>query len=254
MKEPLYIHNMKSPDVKEYLKENDKIIIPVGSVEQHGPHAPLGTDSFVAQRIAEDVSKETGIMVCSPIWFGWAPHHLGLPGTISIEAETLIDLFFDIVKSLSHHGFKNFVFLNGHRIVNIPWLQIVGEKCKRHLGIEVKIFDPAYMGKEIIQKLNVGSIGHAEQLEISQLLYLMPDKIELGKAIDHVPEEKKFYHIDPSDLRDTLNYVPGTKEEIQALGDISGGANGSPTKSNSEIGKKIHHHLCSRLKEVLENF
>ncbi|MFW6266702.1 MAG: creatininase family protein [Halanaerobiales bacterium] len=254
MSEPLYIHNFKSPEVEEYLKEDDRIIIPVGSVEQHGPHAPLGTDSFVAQRISEDVSAEEGVMLCSPVWFGWSPHHLGLPGTISVDAEVMIDLFFEIVKSLNEHGFKKFIFLNGHRVVNISWLQIVAEKCKRKLGVAIKIFDPAYMGKEIVRELDIGSIGHAEQLETSQMLYLMPEKVDMDKAIDYEPEEKLHYHIDPSDMRDTLNYVPGTKEDIAGLKDVSGGANGLPTKSSKEIGKKIHEHLCQRLKEVLRDF
>lgn len=254
MLEPLYIHNFKSPEIKEYLEKDDRIIIPVGSVEQHGPHAPLGTDSFVAQRLSEDVSKDEEVMICSPVWFGWSPHHLGLSGTISIEAETLISLFYDIVKSLNLHGFNNFVFLNGHRIVNISWLQIAAEKCKRKLGVNIKIFDPAYMGKEIIKELDIGTVGHAEQLETSQLLYLMPDLIDMEKAVDYEVEEDLHYHVDPGDPRDTLNYVPGTKEEVAALGEKSGGTKGKPSMSNKEIGERIHKHLCKRLREVLNNF
>ena len=251
----MYIHNLKSQEVEEYLKKDDRIIIPVGSVEQHGPHAPLGTDSFVAQKISEDVSESEDVMICSPVWFGWSPHHLGLPGTVSIETETLINLFYDIVKSLEHHGFKNFVFLNGHRVVNIPWLQIAAEKCKRELGVNIKIFDPAYMGKEIIRDLDVGSVGHAEQLETSQLLYILPDKVDLEKAIDYEPEEEQLhYHVDPGDMRDTLNYIPGTKEDIEELGKKSGGTKGIPSKSDKKIGEKLHKHLCNRLTEVLNDF
>ena len=91
MSDPLYIHNFKSNEIKEYLQEDDRIIIPVGSVEQHGKHAPLGTDSFVAQKISEDVSAEENVMVCSPVWFAWSPNHLGLPGTTRVDSQVLID-------------------------------------------------------------------------------------------------------------------------------------------------------------------
>ncbi len=250
----MYIHNFTSEEVKEYLEQDDRIIIPVGSVEQHGKHAPLGTDSFVAQKISEDVAQEEEVMVCSPVWFGWSPHHLGLPGTVSVDSDVLKELIFEITKSLNEHGFRNFVFLNGHRVVNIPWMQIAAEKCKRKLGVEVKIFDPAFMGKEIIRKLDVGSVGHAEQLETSHLMYLMPEMIKEEKIEDYEPEESLHYHVDPGDPRDTLAYVPGTKEDIKKLGEISGGAKGMPSKSSKEIGNKIHKHLCQRLKEILNDF
>lgn len=57
-----------------------------------------------------------------------------LPGTITIRAEILIELVFDVLKSLHHHGFDKFILLNGHRIVNVTWLQIAGERAKRELG------------------------------------------------------------------------------------------------------------------------
>ena len=130
-------------NVEDYLKTDDRIIIPVGSTEQHGSFAPLGTDTYVALNLAEDAAKKAGVLTVPPIWFGWSPHHLVKPGTISIRAEVLIELLFDAVQSLAVHGFKNFVVINGHRIVNISWMQISAERAQRELSVKMMIFDPA---------------------------------------------------------------------------------------------------------------
>ena len=88
-----------------------------------------------------------------------------LPGTITIRPEVLIEVIFDVIQSLHEHGFERFIFLNGHRIVNIAWLQIAGERVKRELGVKVMIFDPAYMSKSIIDSIGWGGVGHAEEIE-----------------------------------------------------------------------------------------
>jgi creatinine amidohydrolase len=239
-------------DVANYLKSDDRIIIPVGSTEQHGAFAPLGTDTFVATAIAEAAAEKTGVLNAPPLWFGWSPHHLVKPGTISIRAEVLIEVLFDAIKSLADNGFKNFVVINGHRIVNISWMQIAAERSQRELDVKVVIFDPAYMSKEIVQKLGFGPIGHAEEIEISHMLHIHPDLVRIEEASDNPHEEKPLYHLDPHDPRDTLCYVPATREDLQKVFDASGDTvGGRPTQSSSEDGRRYHEHLVKRLTEVL---
>ncbi len=141
----LWLQNLKWTDVQEYLKKDDRIIIPWGSTEQHGRFAPLGTDTYSAIAIAEDASAQTGVLIAPPTWYGWSPHHLVAPGTVSVRPEVLAEMLYDIIKSLAKHGFKKFVVVNGHRIVNVPWMQIAAERAQRELGVRVVIFDPAYM-------------------------------------------------------------------------------------------------------------
>jgi creatinine amidohydrolase len=252
---------MKSPwlqekswkDIERYLESDDRIILPVGSTEQHGRFAPLGTDTYVAAALAEDGARQAGVLSAPPLWFGWSPHHLVCPGTISVRAEILVEVFYDAVQSLSTHGFKKFVFLNGHRIVNISWMQIAAERAQRNLHVRAVIFDPAYMSKEIVGKLGFGPIGHAEEIEISHMLYRHPDLVHLEAAIDNPHREKPFYHLDPLDSRDTLCYVPATREDLQMVlektGDTVGGC---PTEASAEKGKTYHDHLVRRLVQVLE--
>ena len=250
-----WIHNLSWPEVEAHLTHDTRCIIPVGSTEQHGRFAPLGTDSYVAITLAEDASERIGTLIAPPMWFGFSPHHMVVPGTVTIRPEVLIELLYDVLASLATHGFTSFVVINGHRIVNICWMQIAAERAQRELGVTVRIFDPAYMSKEIAEELEFDPIGHGENIEISHMLYRYPELVHLEKAKDNPHTASRLYHLDPQDPRDTLCYVPATleaqKKTLEATGDTIGG---NPTTSTKERGKAYHDHLVGRLVEVLEGF
>ena len=249
----IWLQNNSWQDVAQYLKMDSRIMIPIGSTEQHGTFAPLGTDTYVAASLAEDAGTKTGVLSAPPLWLGWSPHHLVRPGTISIRAEILIEVLFDTIQSLAQHDFSKFVIINGHRIVNISWIQIAAERAQRELKVKVVIFDPAYMSKEIVKSLEMGPIGHAEDIEISQMLYRHPDLVDIEQAVDNPHPEKHLYHLDPQDHRDTLCYVPTTKEDLQAVYEKTGDTiGGRPSQSSAEKGRAYHQHLVDRLVEVLE--
>lgn len=246
-----WLHEMKWPEVADYLRVRDIALLPVGSTEQHGRHAPLGTDTFIAARLAEDAAKKTSVICAPPLHFGWSPHHMVLPGTISVEASILQDLVFNEIKSLAAHSFRNFIVVNGHRITNLPWLQIAAERAQRELGVRVAIFDPAYMQKEIASELGFGPVGHAEELETSQMLFLMPELIDLQFAVDSTNQHAPLYGVDPRYAGDTLCYVPSTAAQMELIVNATGGSTGQPSRSNADIGRRLHEHLVKRLVEVI---
>jgi len=248
-----WLQELKWPDVREYLAEKALILLPVGSTEQHGLHAPLGTDTLIAARLAEDAARQSAVLCAPPLSLGWSPHHLVLPGTISIRASVLQELLFDIVKSLAEHGFRQFIVVNGHRVTNVPWLQLAAQKAQSSLGVSVAIFDPAYMQKEIASELGFGPLGHAEELETSQMMYLQPDLIDLSKAVDSAEHSRNLYQVDPRFAVDTLCYVPSTLEQMKVIAAETGGSTGKPTRSSPELGQRLHEHLVNRLVEVIES-
>lgn len=227
-------------------------LIPIGSIEQHGHHLPIGTDSYVAITLAEAAATITSTVIVPPIWFGWSPHHMVLPGTITIRPEILIELLFDVIKSLSAHGINKFVVINGHRIVNVIWMQLAAEKAQRELDVQVKIFDPAYMSKDIIQELGFGPVGHAEEIETSHMMYRYEKLVQIEKAKDNPIKPKNLYSVDPSYSHDTLCYVPSTLKEAKKHSGL-GGATGEPTKSSKEKGEIYHNHLVKNLVTVIQS-
>lgn len=246
------LQNLTWKEVKHRIDSGKRtIILPVGSTEQHGPHLPLGTDTMVAIVLAETAAEKNDVLVAPPLWFGWSPHHMVLPGTITIRPEILVEVAYDMVASLCEHGFDKFIFVNGHRIVNITWLQIVGERIKRELAAKVVIFDPAYMSKDFDSGLDWGPVGHAEEIEGSHMWHCYPDLVKMDRAKDNPHSPHALYHIDPRHSGDTLSYVPSSRVEMEKIAKESGGTVGSPSKASREGGKRYHEHLVGRLGEVI---
>ncbi|NCB30173.1 MAG: creatininase family protein [Clostridia bacterium] len=234
-------------------KSKGVAIIPIGSIEQHGFHLPLGTDSYVAITLAEDAAEQTGALLAPPVWFGWSPHHMVLPGTLTIRPEILVGLTYDIIASLKQHGADKIILINGHRIVNIIWMQLAAEQAQRELGVTVKIFDPAYMSKDIVEKLGFGAVGHAEEVETSHMLCRYPEMVHLELAKDNPIVPQALYSVDPAYVHDTLCYVPSTFEHAKKNAALAGGTTGEPSKSDAEKGKAYHDHLIKNLVSVIRS-
>jgi creatinine amidohydrolase len=100
-------------DVEEYLKHDDRLILIIGSCEQHG-YLSLLTDIKIPLALADAASKQTGILVSPPLNFGSSPYFLSYPGTISLRLSTLMDAVEDIIRSTFGQGFKRILILNGH--------------------------------------------------------------------------------------------------------------------------------------------
>jgi len=103
-------------DVNEYLesKEVPTAILPVGSVEAHGPHLPLTVDSLIAEAIAREVGRRVEALVLPILHYGQIWSLRKFPGSIWLENETLSKIVYEIGVSLREHGFKLFVVVNGH--------------------------------------------------------------------------------------------------------------------------------------------
>jgi creatinine amidohydrolase/Fe(II)-dependent formamide hydrolase-like protein len=111
----IYYQNMTNKEVAERLKTNDVLLLPVGSTENHGPSAPYGEDTYLDTRLCEQIAKATGCTVAQPIWYGSHPyHHLGMPGTIIIPEETLVDYLCAVFAGFWNTGFRKIIVVNGH--------------------------------------------------------------------------------------------------------------------------------------------
>ncbi len=246
------LQNMTWEEFGEEVGRGSVVILPVGSTEQHGRHLPVGTDTMVAISLAQAASERTGAVIAPPLWFGWSPHHMVLPGTITVRPEVLIELLYDVMESLVKHGCRKLILINGHRLVNIPWMQIACERARRQLGVHVVVFDPAYMSKEIVDMLGFGPLGHAEEIESSHMWYCHPELYHADRAKDHAPPAGELYSVDPRYPGDALCYVPSTAQGMAKSVEVAGGTTGSPTKASREKGQEYHEHLVARLVEVVE--
>jgi len=244
----VWLQEMKWEEVEEALDRSGNVaIIPVGSTEQHGKHLPLGTDSFNAIGLANDAALMTGAVVTPPIYFGWSPHHMWLPGTITLRPEVLTELVVDVCKSLAHHGFKKIVIINGHRMANLPPLQQAAAKVQMETGVSVVLLDPYPMSEKIRGELNIPSIGHGDEMETSHMLFLHPELVEMDKVIEYIP---------PPENKISSVWFPHklpTGEELEKRKEISGGAGSYPADATREKGEKLHKALVNDIVKLIED-
>lgn len=102
------------PEVEDYLQNNRGIVVPVGSTEQHGPAGLIGTDALCPEAIAVELGRRDRVLVAPTLAYGNAQHHMGFAGTVTLRPTTFLAVVRDVVRSLAHHGFERFWFLNGH--------------------------------------------------------------------------------------------------------------------------------------------
>ncbi len=111
---PFYLAEMTWPQIEDYLKNKDSILLPVGSTEQHGPTGLLGIDFLTAFDISMAVSQKTKTLVGPVLPFGMALHHMAFPGTLTLTPTTYIKVLVELIESLQKHGFKKVWVINGH--------------------------------------------------------------------------------------------------------------------------------------------
>ena len=150
----VWMNELTSDDIEEYLERDTTVIVPIGSTESHGPHLPMGTDTYEAIDYSEEIAKRADILCTPPIWFGDSPHHMGRPGTISLRSQTVIALLRDVYRSLIHHGFRGIITFNGHRLANLPVIQIAAKEVKEnHPDVLFACFDPVQIAAETHQRI-----------------------------------------------------------------------------------------------------
>src|SRR5919204_2921373 len=109
-----FLPHMTWPEVRDLLTRTDMALIPVPSIEQHGPQTPMGTDFYAGVEEAKLIAQRTDVLVAPVLLVGQSPYHMEFPGTMTLSSETIERVYFEAAQSLIHHGFRRFVFLNSH--------------------------------------------------------------------------------------------------------------------------------------------
>ena len=193
----LVLQEMSWVDVKEYLKTNDMVIIPLGATEQHGPHLPLGTDYYESIGISKIISEKTGVVVAQVLMVGYSIYHSGFPGTLSLKPETMEQVLFETAEVLLKYGFRRFMFLNYHGGNNIVQDKVMHRINHFTKGIAVAIG----IGNSIQTEDEEEDFfdWHSGKSETSIMLYLRPDLVRMDRAekpgITFTPQMKELQEL-----------------------------------------------------------
>jgi creatinine amidohydrolase len=185
------IQELNSYEVKEIIKTSKVAILPIGAVEAHGPHLPLGTDNYLAERISEKIAEQTNGLQLPTLPFGQVWSLKNFPGSINVSNDSLINMLVDIGESLYEQGFRLFAMVNGH-LGNAVALKEAARKLYQKFP-DFKIFYFFYPGtKQVTDEVREtssshGSYFHACEIETSFMLYLAEEYVDMEKAITDIP-------------------------------------------------------------------
>lgn len=189
----LLLDELGWPDIEDYLRNDDRLILVVGSTEQHGRHLVFGSDTWIPWEIARRVSDRTGVLIAPPVSYGMSLHHLGFPGSMSLRPQTLAAVLDDLIRSAFEHGFRRILILNGHGGNTPPIEMAMIETVNELLGLALRlgnwwsvkevaaVFEAAFPGQEP---------GHADASETSLVMALRPDVVRMDRA-EYSPQD--FY-------------------------------------------------------------
>ncbi|MBI1928730.1 creatininase family protein [Candidatus Poribacteria bacterium] len=173
------------PEINDAVELGNLCILPVGAIEQHGPHLPLDMDVLAPTEIARAVGRAMPekVLVLPTVPYGYTAHVMDFPGTINIDFEHFIHQVLDIAKSLAYHGFKKIILLNGHGS-NIPNLDLVARRTNLETTAEcvalswwtLLTVDKAFLPRWR-QSRFPGGCAHAGELETAVYLYLDGDNV-----------------------------------------------------------------------------
>jgi len=147
------LENMTWPQAEAYFKEHDMVLIGVGSIECHGKHMPLGTDTLIPDHLLRDIETRSGVLICPTVPYGATDTLADFPGTINLGTDVLYQVITRITQSLWQHGARKFVILNGHG-GNTRTLHRVGMELQKKGGLMAVLnwwlmawdMDPAWKG------------------------------------------------------------------------------------------------------------
>lgn len=160
------------------MAQDDVVILPVGSTEEHGPQSPLGTDSYIAQGLAQEIGRKAGALVAPAIPVGNADSLMDFPGTISIGPDLLSALVVDVCENFIRHGARRFLFVNGHGGNNAA-LRFAGMELHQNHGVFVTSSEWWQMMPLISE---YKSHDHGGKFETSMMMAIDESIVDLTKA------------------------------------------------------------------------
>ncbi|WP_201783755.1 creatininase family protein [Brevibacillus choshinensis] len=223
----------------ERKKQTDLVIIPTGACEVYGPHLPMGSDMLVATKIAELVAERVQAIIGPTLEVGDSSALDDFPGTITITPDSFKAYLKDVVDSLVKWGFKNFLFINGHA-GNVAMVNHVSQTLRQQPELRCAQIDCWRFIKAqdqgIVESGEVAH-GHAGEAGTSVLLYLYPELVDLGQAVDEVPKQKDSFP-------DVIKYARyGTKTDSGTIG--------YPSLASREKGEALVQRSVDRIAHFL---
>nr|MBC7245716.1 creatininase family protein [Chloroflexota bacterium] len=230
---------LSGEEFHERLQKSGIAILPLGAMEFHGPHLPIGTDNFIVNKVSAEVARHTGGVLLPLIPYGQVWSLENFPGSLNISNETLASLIFEIGVSMHRQGAVILAIINGH-LGNMNAVQAAARRLFPVEGLITYMF--TYPGlaeaasRVCTSRPLPGGYFHADEIETSLMLYVEPRLVHMDRAIRDEPQL-------PPDFQNR----PVRWEEITKTGVL-----GDASIATQEKGEEIFRTVVSRIVEILE--
>jgi len=239
---------LRAPELRELAQARATVVVPVASLEQHGPHLPTMTDTLLGHSVAcaacERLAAHQPCVVTEPVWSGLSEHHMRLGATLTVDFAAFLGVLRGIVRSLDRHGFPRVLLLNSHG-GNVAALKTVVEELSLELPhLRLVAATHWHLAADLVDPLleTQRSIRHACEAETSLVMALRPDLVDESAIAEAVCADPR----DRSGAQDDGAY------RWESFADKTpSGALGDPRAGSAEKGRKLLDLLAGRLAERL---
>lgn len=233
------------PKIQECARQGYVVLLPVGTIEQHGYHLPVDIDAYnayeVAKRVAAEVPK---VIVAPPVSYGFSPSNAGFPGTLSLRPQTWSNLITEICQGIAQAGFKKIALVNGHG-GNIGLAGVTADMMRRELGIQVLLVSWFVVAAKDIEELfgPKTAHNHAGEWETATQLYLRPHLASQGEPVAN-PYVYPYRFLGQGGVSMSI-----AREEL-----TPSGAFGDPTAATGESGQALVERGVKKVAEIIRQY
>ena len=239
---------LTAEDLRAKANENAIVVLPVASMEQHGPHLPVGVDTFLCEGVckagAEIAVKDVPVVVAPTLWCGMAEHHMAFGGTFTFDIPTYMAVLRAFLVSIKRHGFKRVFIVNGHG-GNIAALNAFLPDLTRETSLTLYATTYFELSQSDLAPLleDQKGVHHACEVETSMMMVVAPDTVKH----DRLPEAFGMLNGDPRKAYPASRYLP-FKDNITSSGVI-----GDARRANKQKGEKLLAVCAEGLAAALKN-
>jgi creatinine amidohydrolase len=247
---PVEWRKLRADQLREKARDNAIVILPIASLEQHGPHLPVEVDSMLGETVAIRAARKIAArgqpaLVLPVLWTGLSEHHMSFGGTVTLDLAAFALLVEGVCRSVLRHGFQRIVLLNAHG-GNENALRNITDDLTPKLSVPIVQFTYWYAAAAAIAHIleTQGGLMHACEAETSMMLAVRPELV----AMDRVGLAKA------NSTPDIADVVGGGVYRWRTIGArSSSGVIGNPEAASAEKGERLFEAIAEALADKLSN-
>jgi creatinine amidohydrolase len=238
-------------EVAELDRDRTVAVVPTAAMEQHGPHLPLDTDTYLCTRVVESAADRAqlggSVLVAPTLAFGSSVHHMAFAGTLTLTAGTFLAVVGDLCGNLVHHGFRRLLVVNGHG-GNSALVREAVQQLANRAPVLAAAVDYWALAEDIASEVRdspPGGMAHACEFETSLMLHLRPESVRLDLVRREIPAPR--FPSERLDLISSATATAGWRTDQLS----SSGVLGAPDLATPEKGERLFEACVDGLSQLI---